>query len=419
MAQEEEIIEKTRQNIQRREKEIHRFISRFRAKARLANLVQSRIKSLEKMDKGKKLEKIKTLDFCFRSKPFKGKYVLSAKKLSFSYTPEKRFIDNFDMTVSSGQRICLIGKNGKGKTTLLKLLAQQLEPESGEVLYNPQTTAGFFEQTNIKSLVDTRTVLEEILFAHTDVDQQIARDICGAMLFEGEASLKKIQILSGGEKSRVMLGKLLVTPVNLLLLDEPTNHLDMESCDALLAAIDAFEGTVIMVTHNEMFLHALADRLVIFRDEGIDMFEGSYGRFLNERGWNDDEKTCLKDGMQTEQKNSDKLTKKEIRRRRSEIITQRSKLLNPMENRIAEIENAIDAKEKEVEAFNHAMMDASLDNNGKKIGELSKNINQCETAIEKYFQELELLSETYEEKKEKFDKQLENLEQPDSYSAGS
>ena len=105
-------------------------------------------------------------------------------------------------------------------------------------------TSGVFEQTHIKSLVDTRTVEDEILYAHPDVDRQAARNICGAMMFSGDDALKKISVLSGGEKSRVMLGKLLVTPVNLLLLDEPTNHLDMDACDALLAALDNFSGTV-------------------------------------------------------------------------------------------------------------------------------------------------------------------------------
>ena len=124
--------------------------------------------------------------------------------------------------------------------------------------------------------------------SHPDVDRQQARNICGAMLFEGDEALKKISILSGGEKARVMLGKLLVTPVNLLLLDEPSNHLDMESCDALLAAIDNFEGAVIMVTHNEMFLHALAQRLIIFQNDQVLAFEGGYQDFLDKGGWQDE-----------------------------------------------------------------------------------------------------------------------------------
>ena len=127
---------------------------------------------------------------------------------------------------------------------------------------------------NIHTLAYTRTVEEEILYSHPDVDRQQARNICGAMLFEGDKALKKIGVLSGGEKSRVLIGKLLATPANLLLLDEPTNHLDLESCDALLAAIDNFEGTVAMVTHNEMFLKTIAQRLIVFHNEEIYVFEG-------------------------------------------------------------------------------------------------------------------------------------------------
>ncbi len=108
-------------------------------------------------------------------------------------------------------------------------------------------------------------------------------------MFEGDAALKKISVLSGGERSRVLLAKILATPVNLLLLDEPTNHLDMESCDALVAALDSFEGAVVMVTHNEMFLHALAQRLIVFQDEMPYVFEGSYQWFLEKGGWGDDE----------------------------------------------------------------------------------------------------------------------------------
>ena len=289
LAQDEEVYEKTRVNDERRQKEVEQFITRFRAKARLANLVQSRVKLLEKMDKRDKLDTIKTLDFSFRSKSFQAKYAMYIHNLSFSYDPQTPLIRDLSITVNPRDRICVIGKNGKGKTTLLKLLADTLTPNSGTITCSPTITKGVFEQTNIKTLVDSRTVVEEISFSHPGLDSQTAWNICGAMMFEDEHALKKISVLSGGEKSRVMLGKLLATPLNLLLLDEITNHLDMESCDALLAALDDFEGAVIMVTHNEMFLHALAQRLIVFQHDGAHVFEGTYQHFLDKEGWEDEE----------------------------------------------------------------------------------------------------------------------------------
>ena len=239
---EEEVHEKTRLNEEKREKEMQLFINRFRAKARLANMVQSRVKTLAKKEKLDKLEKLKTLDFSFKSKPFQGKNVFSANNVSFGYDPDQPLIQDFSLNVKAGDRICIIGKNGKGKTTLLKLLAQMMPPDTGEIKYHPEIIRGYFEQNQISELVEHRTVSDEIQYTHPDVDLQSARNICGAMMFSGDDALKKIQVLSGGEKSRVVLGKLLVTPVNLLLLDEPTNHLDMESTDAMLAAIDNYEG---------------------------------------------------------------------------------------------------------------------------------------------------------------------------------
>ena len=410
MAQEEEILDKTRLNVEKREKEIELFISRFRAKARLANLVQSRIKTLSKMEKSDKLQKIKTLDFSFRSKPFGAKYVMSAKNLSFSYHPAKKLIDQFNITISSGERVCVVGKNGKGKTTLLKLLAGKLKPLSGEINDNPQIEKGFYEQTNIRSLVDSRTVEEEILYAHEDVDRQLARNICGAMMFEGDSALKKISVLSGGEKSRVMLGKLLVTPVNLLLLDEPTNHLDMESSDALLAAIDSYEGTVVMVTHNEMFLHALADRLIVFTENGIDIFEGGYADFLEKGGWHDeDDRPDLRVRSDKQTKPYEKVNKKEIRKIRSEIITARSKVLKPLEDQIRKAENDIDACEKELESLNHAMIEASQNSNGSRIAEISRAIHACRSAIDENFDLLESLTENLDTQNAVFQKRLEEL----------
>ena len=411
IAQDEEIYEKTRLNDERRRKEIKLFIDRFRAKARLANLVQSRIKTLSKMEKKEKLERIKTLDFSFRSIPLPKKDVMHIRHVSFSYDTEKQLITDFNFSAKAGERICVVGKNGKGKTTLLKLMSGLLKAHQGDITFNPSVKQGYFEQSNIGSLDGLKTVEEEILFSHPDVDRQQARNICGAMMFEGDAALKKIAVLSGGEKSRVVLGKLLVTPVNLLLLDEPTNHLDMESCDAMLAAIDSFEGTVIMVTHNEMFLHALADRLIVFQNHGIHVFEGGYQRFLDKGGWADESDT-----LKSSSKNIDinespiRLTKKEKRRLRSRFIAERSKALKPLEEKISTIENRIEKYENQLNELNSDMLAASQAGDGEKIGALSRSIHSCRLNIDTLFDELEQSTVIFEKQKAEFEKKQEHLE---------
>jgi ATP-binding cassette subfamily F protein 3 len=356
------------------------------------------------MEKKDKLEQPKFLEFSFRSSPFPAKQVLTARNLSFSYDERTPLIGDFSITVPAGERICVVGKNGKGKTTLLKLLAGELTPHSGQIVYHPAVKKSFFEQTNVKSLVDARTVEEEILYSQPDVDRQQARDICGAMLFSGDEALKKISVLSGGEKSRVMLGKLLVTPANLLLLDEPTNHLDMESSDALLAAIDSFEGTVIMVTHNEMFLHSLAERLIVFQSDSIKNFEGSYQEFLEKGGWQDEIQSSPKD------RETEKRTKKEMRRQRSEIIAQRSMVVKPLQNRITRLENDIETRETELDHLNESMQQASQNQDGPRIVELSQAIHTCQSAIDQLFDKLEKNTDEFDLQNAVFEDQLKQLE---------
>jgi ATP-binding cassette subfamily F protein 3 len=354
---------------------------------------------------------MKLLDFSFRSSPFPGKRALTARSLNFAYEGGKNLINDFNLTIESGERVCVVGKNGKGKTTLLKLLAGVLSPQTGETVYHPAIDKGFFEQTNVKSLVDSRTVEEEILYSHPDMDRQRARNICGAMMFSGDDALKRISVLSGGEKSRVMLGNLLATPMNLLLLDEPTNHLDMESCDALLAAIDFFEGTVIMVTHNEMFLHSLAERLIVFQNDHIEVFDGSYREFLEKDGWHDKSPSTRRSGTKPSQQEATiRLTKKELRRKRSDIIKHRSKITGPLEKRIARLEDDIETHEIELGRLNQDMQQASQKQDGQRIAELSRAIYANQSAIDTYFDELEKITHEFDSHNADFEKQLQALD---------
>ncbi len=395
VAQDEEIYEKTRLNDERKRQEIEKFVSRFRAKARLAGMVQSRIKALEKSEKRDRLEALKDLDFAFREKPFAAKQLMSVRDLGFGYS--EPLIEGLNLEVGAHDRICIVGRNGRGKTTLLKLMAGFLEPQSGQVSWHPATEMGVFEQTNISSLCAERTIEAEIMSADAELTSQQARSLAGAMLFEGDLALKPIGVLSGGEKSRVMLAKILAKPINLLLLDEPTNHLDMESCDALIAALDSFDGAVVMVTHNEMFLHAIAERLVVFDGGKVEVFEGGYQDFLDRVGWSEEN-----EGAQRIEAPADKSSRKDLRRQRSEIITERGKLLKPLETRIAELEDRIQALDERQAAAEQC--------DGAAVHRVSLAIQEAETLNEQLFDELAAVTEDYEQLRAEFDQRLEALD---------
>ena len=405
VAQDEEVYEKTRLNEEKRRKEVETFITRFRAKARLASMVQSRIKTLEKQQAKEKLDELKSLTFSFNYLPFAGKQLLRAEKLTFGYTPDQPLITDFSLTVQPEDRIGIIGQNGKGKTTLVKLLTQRLDPVSGKVTYNPGVSSGYFEQTNVSSLNDNQTVEETLIDAHPDFDRQAARNICGAMMFEKDAALKKISVLSGGEKSRVMLGKLLLSPLNLLLLDEPSNHLDIEACDAFIDALDAFEGAVMLVTHNEMFLHTLANRLVVFTQGRVCVFEGTYQEFLDKDGWEE----AVFRTTDTANK-SQGLSKKALRQKKSEIIADRSRVVGPIQKKITRIEDAIEACEIQIKTVNDALLTASETGDGEKIQTGSKELADLEARVEALFQDLETENEKLESLNQPFENQLKELE---------
>lgn len=404
IAQDEEVWEKTRVNEEKKRKEVEQFITRFRAKARLANMVQSRIKALEKTTPKEKLQQLKQLDFKFNEVAFAGKQTLIAQDLTFSWEDDKKLIENFSLTVYPGDRVAVIGKNGKGKTTLLKLLSRNIEPQSGSIRLNPGVELGYFEQTNIKTLNDTFTVEDELISTSENVDRQMARNICGAMMFEKDSALKKIQVLSGGEKSRVMLGKLLMTPLNLLLLDEPSNHLDMETCDAFVEALSHFSGAVVLVTHNEMFLHALANRLVVFTRDGIQTFEGTYQEFLDKQGWEEEPRLVEKKEKPVT------LNKKELRKRKSDIITQKSKQTQPLKKEIAGIEDTIENNDDLIADTNEKLLEAAQNQDGKRIQELSKHLAELEKENDTLFDRLEELTVEFEKIESKFNAQIEEIE---------
>ncbi|MBI5681680.1 MAG: ABC-F family ATP-binding cassette domain-containing protein [Deltaproteobacteria bacterium] len=416
IAQEEEIHEKTRIGDERKRAEVGDFINRFRAKASKAKAVQSRVKALLKMEKLDKLSDIRTLDFSFKSAPFPGKWLMNAANISFSYHHDSLpLINGLDIAVGKNDRIAIIGKNGKGKTTLLSILAGELQPQTGAVQHNQNLSIAYFGQTNINRLNPQKTVEMEIMDTHSDCNMGAGRKICGIMMFDGDKALKKIEVLSGGEKSRVLLGKLLVTPANLLLLDEPTNHLDMDSIDSMVEAIEAFDGGVIIVTHSEMILNSVATRLIVFDNGKVELFEGTYQEFLDQVGW-ESERAEEADNSRPISKQNNNINKKEMRRRRSQLNENRSKILGPLQKMIAAVEKSIMFLEKDVENESRILVEASEKGDGETISTASVFIHKLNSQIETLFKELESLTSEHDAKSKEFEQRMIELISPDSSS---
>ncbi len=363
IALEEEVYEKTRQNDEKKRKDMEKFINRFRAQAGRAAMVQSRIKALGRMEQKDQLTTEDTLDFYFTTKPFNGKFLLEAEDLSFGYDPNLQLIKDLTFSVGKNDRIGIIGKNGRGKSTLLKILAGELKSNTGKCDFSTNTSIAYFGQTNIDRLSENLTVEQEIAQANPDANYTRVRGICGTMMFSGSDALKKVSVLSGGERSRVLLGKISTIPSNLLLLDEPTNHLDMDSVDALQDALQDYDGGVIVVTHEESMLRALCTRLIVFQGDRPFVFEGDYDDFLSRVGWEDEsfqvgaKKTTSKT-INTEKQAFDKETKeleKQMAKLEAQQTTMEKQLISASErgdsSQITELARGLTKIEKDLEGI--------------------------------------------------------------------
>jgi ATP-binding cassette, subfamily F, member 3 len=285
--QEEEIHERTRVNLEKKKAHLQSFVDRFSAKANKAAQAQSRAKMINKMPVLEKLAALQSLNFNFSYDEFNSHKVLTCDEIAFGYNQEL-LINQFSFLIENGDKIAIIGKNGKGKSTLLKLLGQIINPKKGFIKAASKLKIGYFGQTHIERLDISKTIFKEISDANPKLSQSEVHGICGKMMFAGDDAKKPINILSGGEKSRVLLGKILAESCNLLLLDEPTNHLDMESVEALVTALEEFPGTVVIVTHCEWILRRVPNKLIVFKNNNPQVFEGDYDHFVSKIGWEEE-----------------------------------------------------------------------------------------------------------------------------------
>ena len=261
-----------------------RFIERFKTHAARAVQVQSRVKKLDKIDKLEPPRTRKALSFDFRSPPRSGNDVIKAEDVHKAYG-EHVIYDGFDLTIRRRERWCVMGENGAGKTTLLRMVAGASEPDSGAVSIGASVKLGYFAQHSLDILRPELTVIESLTTAFPTASVGQLRALAGAFGFSGDDIDKRVRVLSGGEKARVVLALMLYDPPNLLVLDEPTNHLDMATKEMLIASLRAYEGTMIFVSHDRHFLAALSDRVLeLGGDGGPRVFLGGYREYVEESG---------------------------------------------------------------------------------------------------------------------------------------
>ena len=329
-AAEEERLAAQAEKQSRRRAQMEAFIERFRAKASKARQVQSRIKLLEKEEIVQVREERATVRFRFPEAPRSGREVARLENVCKSYG-ERAVYRDLSAQVLRGDRIAVIGLNGAGKTTLLKLLAEEIAPDSGSVRLGHNVVPGYFAQHHTERLDPSRTVLEEVHGLVPTQPQSWVRGVLGSFLFSGEDVDKRIGVLSGGERARVSLARLLVVPSNFLLMDEPTNHLDLDSSEALIDALTRYEGTLLFVSHNRSFVNGLATQVWEVKDGRIDAQPGDLD------DWSARQKPQLP------QQHAEKAPQQGLQSRRDRALQreQREKVLGPTKRAIAELESRV------------------------------------------------------------------------------
>jgi ATP-binding cassette subfamily F protein 3 len=258
------------------------FINRFRYQTTKAKQVQSRVKELEKIERIEIPEEERVIHFKFPQPQPSGRMVVEAAGLAKSYG-EKRVLEGVRFAIERGDRVALVGVNGAGKSTLIKLMTGVEAPSAGAVKLGHNVVSEYFAQDQYKVLDGEARMLDDISRAAVKVPENELRSLLGCFLFSGDDVYKRLGVLSGGERNRFALARILVSPSNFLLLDEPTNHLDMRAKDVLLEALDAFSGTVIFVSHDRYFIDRLATRVLEIEGGRATMFEGNYEDYLRKK----------------------------------------------------------------------------------------------------------------------------------------
>ena len=326
-------------NQQKQIEQTEKLIEKFRAKASKATMAQSLIKKLDKIERIRVDEddnSVMSVRFPISIQP--GKVVIEAHNVSKSYG-DLDVLKNVDLMVERGQKIAFVGQNGQGKSTLAKILVEELSSQ-GNVKLGHNVQVGYFAQNQAEYLDGKKTVLDTMIDEANETNRSKVRDILGAFLFRGEAVEKYVSVLSGGERNRLALAKLLLKPLNVLVMDEPTNHLDIQSKNVLKSALHNFEGTLLLVSHDREFLQGLNDIVYEFKDQKIKPYLGDIDFYLEQRQ--------LENLREAERKT---IVKSESKANNNKQSYESQKQLKSLNNRLSKVESAISSLEKEIKAI--------------------------------------------------------------------
>ncbi|MEX0608419.1 MAG: ABC-F family ATP-binding cassette domain-containing protein [Balneolaceae bacterium] len=341
--EERELLLNAQKNQEKQIKETEEFIERFRYKASKARQVQSRVKQLEKLDRIQLEEDQSKVSFRFPEPQRSGQVVMRLEDLHKSYGDHSVF-EGLDYELERGDKIAVVGPNGAGKSTLIRILAGNEPYQKGARKEGHNVTVNYFAQHQAEELDPQKNPLESMMAAGSGEKESRLRTILGCFLFQGDDVFKKVRVLSGGEKSRLALAKMLLSPANFLIFDEPTNHLDMSSKNILQQAIQQYEGTCAIVSHDRAFLDPIVNKVLEVQPGYIKTYLGNVSYYLQVKK-EEEAAAASVPSPKKEEKTDDKLSRKEIRRQEAEYRNHFNKHVKPIKNKISALEKDIEKME--------------------------------------------------------------------------
>ncbi len=370
----------TYKNQQDRIRQLERFIDRNRCNNKTAGQAQSRIKMLERMEKVEAPVAESQMHFSFPPPARSGKRVIELRDVSKSYG-DTNVYSGIDLVIERGDKIAFLGPNGAGKSTLLKILAGVVPPSSGELRVGFHTTAAYYAQHQWEQLNPDATVFDEALWVCGDMLQTQLRGLLGAFLFSGEDVLKKTVVLSGGEKARLVLCKLLLQRANFLLLDEPTNHLDISSRVVLEKALGDFPGTICFISHDRRFINGVANKILVVKSGVIHIFPGNYDDF--QRIWKTRLDVPPQNAAKGKPEGNDSGAKARTVQKRAEAEWRKElfRARRPVQDRIESIERDLDSCHAELERLRERLADAETYREGRLAVEIQSQYRQAQDTI--------------------------------------